>query len=267
MSSSEPPQRNLNVELVEFMVDNDDKQVGKYRFVVDGKHIKYLAVEPGCLPKDGRTDERVLLQNLPEFPPGDWSEGHVLKDQRTGLPSFSKIKLPDIPSIEDVWHDVKIERSELKFPKRGQKQIVSHPSFTGHAVLKLAHSELAIGFLENETGVYGFLEGTGIAPRFLGHVTEYGNVVGFLREDMEGYREAIVGTTDVYACNTTLKRLHDMGCRYVQPRKESFLVGKDGAFMIDFMYVTRCRNEEKLRKERERFQESMGTRSYFQLRM
>lgn len=64
----------------------------------------------------------------------------------------------------------------------------------------------------------------GLAPRFLGHITENGTrIIGFLLERIVGAREA--GPADLEKCTAALSRLHALGIAYGGPlRRHSFLV-------------------------------------------
>ena len=48
------PGTNSNVQLLTISVDYSDEDDSEYRFMVDGKHVKYITVAPGA----------------PTFPPG-----------------------------------------------------------------------------------------------------------------------------------------------------------------------------------------------------
>ncbi|KAF8248813.1 hypothetical protein K440DRAFT_623853 [Wilcoxina mikolae CBS 423.85] len=57
----------------------------------------------------------------------------------------------------------------------------------------------------NETQMYKIIDGLGLAPAFLGHITENGRIMGFLLEKVEG-RSA--GIEDLTACQECLKRVY-----------------------------------------------------------
>lgn len=62
---------NKNLELLILLVDSSDEDESEYRFLVDGKNVKYITVDPDASLKDDRTFKLVLLTLLPLFPPGD----------------------------------------------------------------------------------------------------------------------------------------------------------------------------------------------------
>lgn len=59
---------NSNVQLLANLVDPDDEEDSEYRFLVDGKYIKYVTVAPGVLRKCDRTFSPALIPLLPPFP-------------------------------------------------------------------------------------------------------------------------------------------------------------------------------------------------------
>jgi hypothetical protein len=115
LSPTMTPTHNSNVQLLATLVDFSDDYESEYRFLVDGKHVKYVTVDPGVLPRDGRTFAPILLPMLPPFPPGDWNEGgHISKDCLSGHPVFSRYTRSDLPGISNTWHHTRIDHLELK---------------------------------------------------------------------------------------------------------------------------------------------------------
>lgn len=101
----------------------------RYLFLVDQKHVKYVTVEPGVLPKGDRTFAPVLIPLLAPFPPSDWNVGHVSKDPTSGRPIFSSIVNNDLPGVTNVWHRTRIDLLEFKKVYRVRQNIhkVTHP--------------------------------------------------------------------------------------------------------------------------------------------
>ncbi|KAH8729993.1 hypothetical protein BGZ61DRAFT_569940, partial [Ilyonectria robusta] len=148
--------RHSNVQLWATLVDYSDVDESEYRFLVDGKHVKYVTVDPGVLPKDDGTLAPILLPRLPPFPPGDWNEGHISKDP-----------------------------------------------LTGHTIFSLCRAE---------TTAYEWIDGKGVRPKFLGHLTEAGRVIGFVMEYIDDARSAQTG--DLAACQAVLAKLHSQGIKH-----------------------------------------------------
>ena len=59
---------------------------------------------------------------------------------------------------------------------------VTSVHFTGTAVAKFARFDWEIGYIEKETAVYEMLEGKGLTPGFLAHLSEEGRIIGFVVE-------------------------------------------------------------------------------------
>lgn len=88
--------------------------------------------------------------------------------------------------------------------------------------------------IKNESSIYSIIQArdTGIAPRFIAHVTDNGTrVIGFLLERIADAREA--GPTDLEKCRDTLSRLHALGIAYGGPlKRHSFLVCGGGTVLL-----------------------------------
>ena len=99
--------------------------------------------------------------------------------------------------------------------------------------------------MEAETTAYGSIRGSGIEPKFLGHVTEGkdGRVVGFVAEWVQDARAA--GPEDLEGCRKALGRLHELGIKLGDINKHNFLVreGHD-VVLIDFEFARKCSPQE-----------------------
>ncbi|GAB0132885.1 hypothetical protein EsDP_00001306 [Epichloe bromicola] len=134
------PARNGNVKLLATLVDINDVDESEYRFLVDEKHVKYVTVDPGVLPKDDRTFAPILIPTLPPFPTGDWNEGHISKDPLSGHLVFSRYARSDLPGVSNTWHRTRIDHLELKKLHRIRQNIhvVTHPLFEQALLVKFA---------------------------------------------------------------------------------------------------------------------------------
>jgi predicted Ser/Thr protein kinase len=94
--------------------------------------------------------------------------------------------------------------------------------------------------MENETTAYQWIGGYDIGPRFLGHLTEEGRVIGFLMERIPAGRHA--GPQDLEACQKTLSRLHDLGILHGDINRFNFLICQSKAVLIDFDTAQKCNN-------------------------
>ncbi|KPI45425.1 uncharacterized protein AB675_494 [Cyphellophora attinorum] len=174
--------KNPNVRLLECLttMDEDDTKDSDYRCVVDGHHVKYVTTAPGIFcdePEGDRNYGPTLLSRLlPTFPGGDWNQGRVAKDPSTGDISFVTTEKVTFPSVKNVWHPLLL--NELDFTEQEYLHpgvhIATHPDLNegGPVVIKVANWPWEVGSNEIETTAYQWINGHGIGPRFLGHVTE-----------------------------------------------------------------------------------------------
>ncbi|KAL1897963.1 hypothetical protein Sste5346_003815 [Sporothrix stenoceras] len=106
-------------------------------------------------------------------------------------------------------------------------------------------------YYEGETFAYQWLQGTGMSPKFLSHVTEDGRIIGFAIEYIEGARTA--GPEDFPACQKALAKLHALGIRHGDINRHNFLIREsDGtAVLIDFEAAHKPATAEELKAEAE----------------
>ncbi|KAM0561379.1 hypothetical protein ACHAPJ_003259 [Fusarium lateritium] len=234
--------KNSNVSLLACLVDTEDASDSDYRFLVDKQHVKYITTSPGTFlgAEDDRTFEPILLgQLLPPFPIGDWNNGHVARDRGTGRVTFSRTETVQFPGIENYWHPMKF--NELDFTRqerlRQRVHVSIHPRVNGGrpVVIKLAVWPWEVPYIENETAAYQWISGSGVGPKFLGHLTEgkNGRVVGFVIEWVKDARAA--GPGDIEGCKKALKQLHKLGIKMGDINKFNFLVrDRHDVVLVDF---------------------------------
>ncbi|KAI0390402.1 hypothetical protein F5Y17DRAFT_468948 [Xylariaceae sp. FL0594] len=243
---------NANVRLLTLLVDSDGEAEDEYRFLVDDKHVKYVTVDPDVFPKDDRTFAPVLIPMLPAFPPGNWNEGHISKDPLTQHPVFSRVVYnDDLPRVQNTWHDRRFDHLEFERPERIRQNIerVTHPAFDVPVVIKFAEFPWQMPYFEDETTAYEWIDGRGIGPSFLGHLTEDGRVFGFVIEDVgEGARTAEI--QDLTACQRVLAKLHALGIKHGDINKHNFLIKENGeAVLVDFETAQKCGDKAELESE------------------
>ncbi|KAH7375369.1 hypothetical protein B0T11DRAFT_345320 [Plectosphaerella cucumerina] len=231
--------RDNNIQLLATLVDAAGIDESEYRFLVDGKHVKYVSVDPGLLPKNDRTFAPVLLGLLPPFPSGDWNEAI------------------NLPGINNLWHPTRIDFLEFSAAKRIRQNIhiVTHPSFPRPVLIKFAEFPWQIPFFEAETVAYAWIDKSGIGPGFLGHLTEEGRVIGFILEYVEDARTA--ETEDLAACQGLLSRLHALGIKHGDINKYNLLLRHDRVVMVDFETAERCNKSEELGAELQLLEQSL----------
>lgn len=170
---------------------------------------------------------------LPKLPPGDWNEGIVAKDAE-GQPHFASVKSTKFPGVQNTWHDTFIDYNELSIGKRLEAGIyeVEHPPFEETLVAKFARFDWEVRYMEFETTAYQRIHGHSIGPRFLGHLTEHGRVIGFLMERITNAREP--GLEDRETCKEVLTRLHGLGVKHNDANHHNFLISDSKTVMITF---------------------------------
>lgn len=253
---------NSNIQLLATLVDFEDEEESEYRFLVDDKHVKYVTVDPGVFPKDDRTFAPVLIAMLPPFPPGAWNEGHISKDPSTGLPVFSRTSQSDLAAVQTTWHHRMIDHLQLKELDRLRQNIhrVTCPQFDHPVLVKFAEFPWQTPYFEAETVAYEWIDGAGIGPKFLGHLTEAGRVIGLVLDFIEGARTA--GPEDLEACQSALARLHALGIKHGDINKHNFLVKDGSVVMVDFETARRCSSKEELEAESRSLEQSLKDPSH-----
>ncbi|RYO88822.1 hypothetical protein DL766_010253 [Monosporascus sp. MC13-8B] len=124
--------------------------------------------------------------------------------------------------------------------------LVAHHLFSRPVLMKIAEVS-PVGSAKNETVVYAALEGTGMMPRFLAHVTESGRIVGFLVEFVEG---RAADDRDFPACEKAPKRLHDEGLLHNDTHLGSFVVKPNGTVLLmDFEHAQPCEDQWRFEED------------------
>ncbi|KAM0325050.1 hypothetical protein ACHAQA_007587 [Verticillium albo-atrum] len=236
------PSAHNNIRLLAEFIDYNDEDVSEYRLLVDEKHVKYVTVDPEVLPKQYRTFESGLRAVLPPLPPGEWNEAHVSVDTDTGRPVFSRTTNNDLPGVTSVWHEVRIDQLDLEQIGclRPNLRRVTHPMFDRPVLAKFAAFPWQVRYLEAETSAYEWIDGKGIGPEFLGHVTEAGRVIGFLMEDVNNARPAVLA--DLTECRSLLIKLHALPAKHGNINKDSFLMKGGRAVLLDFETTRKTSN-------------------------
>lgn len=250
------PPATQRIELLAALVNTDENEESDYRFLVDDKHVKYVVTEPGSISGIIRTFAPDLLPILPEFPPGDWTQGRIAKNTHTGGLFFSSLSTATLPAVKSIWHPVSIDHLELRKVARIRQNIhkVSHASFRESVVFKFAAFPWEIQYLEAETRAYEWIRHSDVGPKFLGHVTEGGRVFGFLLEHVNGASVAELG--DVDACRAALSRLHSLGIMHGDTNRNNFLLQLHKVTIIDFETAKKCDDDGQLQMELAGLEES-----------
>ena len=134
-----------------------------------------------------------------------------------------------------------------------------HPLFDRALLVKFAEFPWQMPFFEAETTAYEWIDGQGVGPKFLGHFTEAGRVIGFVMEYIDDARSA--DTRDLAACQSVLAKLHSLGIKHGDINKYNFLVREGRAVLIDFETALRCSEKKELQAEYEHLEHSLSDSS------
>ncbi|KFZ04395.1 hypothetical protein V502_10182 [Pseudogymnoascus sp. VKM F-4520 (FW-2644)] len=186
MGTSEGMNELLHPKIISMEVDDEDSCESEYRLQI-GTQVKYLIVDPGTYDRD------TLSFPLAELPPlqydADWTVAHISRSPHgTLLTSLSTRKLA---SVKSLWHPTRIDYFDLE--KTAQLTAAAYEAVPSPAlastlgispstpvIAKIARFEWEIPRLEQETHIYHLLSGSGLTPRFLGHIREGDRVIGGL---------------------------------------------------------------------------------------
>ncbi|CAC9887847.1 unnamed protein product, partial [Aureobasidium pullulans] len=146
----------------------------------------------------------------------DWNSAHISHHPSDGKPRFSRVTNDPLPSIAQPWHPARVEFLHCQL---GDKL---RSNFEGKVVVKLARFPWEIWQLDYETQAYQWIQGHGIAPAFLAHLTEEGRIIGFVMEHIANARHA--EPEDLPLCQETLRRLHRLGIKHGDVNKHNMLV-------------------------------------------
>ncbi|PWY80997.1 alpha-galactosidase A precursor [Aspergillus eucalypticola CBS 122712] len=237
------------IELLQAEVDEDDQSF--FRLLVDNQSIKYITIDPGVYSAEDMYFGPSLASILPELPPGDWNDGLVTKDAKNGRAYFASVKSTQIPGVRNHWHGTYVDYLGLSVGRKLRTGLyeVKSPSLDCTAVAKFARFPWEIQYIENETSAYQWISGHDIGPRFLGHLTEDGRVIGFLMEHISNARHA--GAQDVETCREVLSRLHGLGILHGDTNRFNFLIHDSKATLIDFDTARKCDDPDVLKQELE----------------
>lgn len=205
----------------------------EYRIRI-GEDVKYITVQPGVFNHETLSFPPDLLEAISHLLPThkNWSSLDINLNE-LAVTTSSK----PLAGVSEnlIWHRQKIEVTTLPITTRHTPRTREVSYAGGTAISKIARFEWEIPYVEKETEVYATLHKLGedgLAPRFLGHLTENGRVMGFLIEKLAG-RHA--GIEDLEGCLEVVKTFHRTGMVHGDLCKYNFLVEEGGiAKLIDF---------------------------------
>ncbi|KFA65087.1 hypothetical protein S40285_03116 [Stachybotrys chlorohalonatus IBT 40285] len=148
-------------------------------------------ISPGIIDEDGLSSP---LQSLPCLSYGtEWNVAEVSRDKVSGKLNiiFSRREFLGVPFD---WHQTKVDSLELEntgkltdtvFEARLHSTLPTTSPLPAIMVAKIASVEWELPPICRKTEAHEFLEGSGLAPQFLGHIHENGRIMGFLLEKIE----------------------------------------------------------------------------------
>ncbi|XXG95874.1 hypothetical protein Hte_002146 [Hypoxylon texense] len=239
--------------IISMEVDNDDSCESEYRVRI-GNQVKYIVIYPGTFDRDTLS---FPLGSLPPLPYDEqWTVAHISRNKTSGLLETSTSN-QTLAGVKCQWHPnlvdvLKLERTKqltaAAFEAFSHSTLPSIPTKPATVIAKIARFEWEISRIERETRAYQLLEGSGLAPRFLGHIHESGRIMGLLLEKVEGCPAC---AQDLGACQAAVERLHRLGLLHGDVNRHNFLVTAEGVKLIDFEHVEENASPEAMGKELE----------------
>lgn len=235
------------LQLLQASVDQDDDSY--IRLLVDGKHIKYITIAPGVFAPEDICFGPSITSLLPVMPTGDWNYGHILQDRQKNQPYFAQAVKRELKGIKNIWHPTKVDHLELFLGSKLRSGVYEATSsqFQATIIFKFARFEWEIDALDSECAAYQCIEGQLIGPKFLGHVSEEGRIIGFVMDKVSDARHPTV--SDYASCAQTLTRLHQLGLLHGDLNKHNFLVNSTSTTLIDFECTRRSDDKQAFRAE------------------
>lgn len=228
------PNQPMQPVILSMEVDDDFESEYRLRF---GHQVKYLVISPKTFDRDTLS---FPTQCLPSFPyDKEWAIAHIWRDETSGDLKTS-ISNRTLSGVKCQWHKIRIDCLELEKIKQLTAMALEAAFYStlpitltslATLIVKIARFEWEIPRIEQETRAYQLLEGSGLAPRFLGHVHENGRVMGFVLEKLEGRPASF---KDLCICETALKQLHGLGLVHGDVNRYNFLITKEGVKLFDF---------------------------------
>lgn len=221
-------------------VDDDDSFESEYRVQI-GDQVKYLVISPKTFDRDTLSFPIQSVPNLPWC--GDWTVTHISRDETTGDLRYS-ISTRTLAGVKCQWHPTLVNCLELKrtqlltalaFEAVSPSALATNSQSPPTIVAKIARFDWEIPRIDRETRAYQLLDGSGLAPRFLGHIHENGRIIGFLLERVEG--------------RPALERLHQLGYLHGDANRFNFLIAEEGVKLIDFERLQENVTRDSMHKE------------------
>ncbi|KAF2135473.1 uncharacterized protein K452DRAFT_313963 [Aplosporella prunicola CBS 121167] len=247
------------IQLLQASVDADGPS--EFRLLIDDKFIKYLNIDPGIYSVDDMCFEPSLVAMLPPLPTSDWNKGHLSRSVEAGDAVCLHVIKDKMPSITNTWHTRCIDYLDLSLGRKLRSNVyeTTCPQFDVPVVAKFARFAWEVAQCDAETRAYQWINGHGIGPVFLAHLSEHGRIIGFLIEKVPGAQHA--APEHLSLCRQTLARLHQLCIIHGDVNKYNFLVHNGKATLIDFDHTQRCEDADMLENELKSLEEKLNESS------
>ena len=214
------------------------KSEGYYRILTASGRIKYLAFHPSKHALPDIRGERLNIDTLPE---GTWTIGNLVLKDGANKYTLGSISETSLPSVQHVWCARSIDYLQLGEPPYDQNALQcagNGPHVTvrcGHFGMDqvIAHLEWdpsSIYPIDHYTDIFFLIDGRGIGPKFLAHITENNSrVIGYVVESVRG---CYATHADLEPCRAVLSRLHALGLVHGMLHSQSFIIAEDGRAML-----------------------------------
>lgn len=235
-----------NLEVLH-VADDPSSPATIYRLTKDDGRIVHVSIDPGVYDEDDYSFPSILIPKLPPLPPGSWNKGHITRTEENPKPHFAWTRHVNLPRITSTWHGKFVDYNSLAFGENLMPNVsTAFHSELGGVIAKFARFEWEIGAYQAETEAYQWIEGHGIGPRFLGHLTEDGRVIGFLLQKVDGH---YAGIEDLPRCEEVVRKLHSLGVVHGDLNRYNFIVAEDRVILIDFETAAKSQDEGEMAAE------------------
>ncbi|KAI1383580.1 uncharacterized protein F4822DRAFT_421062 [Hypoxylon trugodes] len=222
-------------------LDNPSKFTGPfyYRILTASHQIKYLGVK-GIKPNKMDIYGREL--DFETVPDGSWSIGSLTPSPITGKLILMETSETKLCAINPTWHPNSIDIIDLEDPVADSWDHELLCQGKLHATIRGAHfgeSRTMVQYewnprlvypLDIVTDIFSRIDGLGIAPKFLAHVTENcDRVIGYMVQGMNG-RAAT--PEDLDACRDVLSKLHSLGIVLGFLHPQAFIITDHGQVFL-----------------------------------
>ena len=219
-----------------------------YRFRA-GSYVLYVVLQPHCVSISDPIDYGFPPAILKLLPPTIDPSYNLVHISSSGESKFTTVKLK---AIETVWNPTIIDIITLPVVREIKVNVFKVKYAGEYAIAKIARFEFEIPYIEAETRSYRELDGLGLGPKFLAHLSENGRPMGMLIEYLDGQRPT---KDDFDACSRALRHLHSRGWAHRDINRDNFIVLGSEARLVDFEESGPATEQERFAEMEELYQE------------